>query len=71
MEQEKLKLSAPWEEVKELIKENNIELTDADLEYVPGKEDELLERLSKKMNRDKSAVRDYIESISSNRGIAS
>ena len=71
METSNLKLSAPWAEVKELIKETNIELTDADLEYVPGKEDELLERLAKKMNRDKSAVRDYIESISSNRGIAS
>lgn len=71
MEATPLKLSAPWEEVKELIKENNIDLTDADLEYIPGKEDELLERLSVKMKKDKSAVRDYIESISSNRGIAS
>jgi len=66
-----LKLSAPWSHVKELLKENNIELTDEDLDYKEGRDDELLERLSKKMNKDKEAVKDYIESISSNKGIAS
>jgi hypothetical protein len=65
-----LKLCAPWEEVKELLKENDISLTDKDLEYKPGDEDELLERLAKKMKKDKQAVREYIESISANSGRA-
>ena len=40
-----IKLEAPWETVNERMKESNINLTDADLEYEPGKEDELLPRL--------------------------
>jgi uncharacterized protein YjbJ (UPF0337 family) len=67
----KLKLEAPWEEVREQIKENNIELTDDDLVYEPGKDDELLNRLSQKMNRSPQQVKALIESISSNKGRAS
>jgi hypothetical protein len=66
-----LNLQSPWEEVKDLIKEHDLSLTDADLEYQPGHEDELLSRLSKKMKKDKQAVREYIESLSSNSGRAS
>lgn len=66
-----LKLSAPWEEVKEKIKERNLELTDDDLDYVEGNEEALLETLARKMKRNKEEVRQYIESISHNRDIAS
>jgi hypothetical protein len=66
-----LKLQSSWEEVKELLKEHDLSLTDADLEWQPGHEDELLTRLSKKMNKDKQAVREYIESLSANSGRAS
>jgi len=66
-----LKLASPWEEVKEKIKEVNSELTDEDLEYEPGQEDELLQRLSKKMNKDVDAVKAWIESVSFTDGIAS
>lgn len=65
-----LKLESPWEEVKEKMKENNILLTDDDLLYEPGKEDALLERLAKKMDRSKDEVRVLIESISFNTGLA-
>ena len=65
-----LKLEAPWEEVKEMLKEVNTDLTDQDLEYEPGGERELLERLANKMNKDVSYVKDWIESVSSNRGLA-
>jgi hypothetical protein len=71
MQNSKLNLSAPWSHVRELLKENNIELTDEDLDYREGQEEELLERLSRKMKKDKEAVKNYIESISSNKGIAS
>ena len=55
----KLNLQARWSEVKEQLKENNIELTDEDLEYEPGKENELLERLQEKMKRSKRRNSNY------------
>ena len=64
------KLDAPWEKVKERMKENDISLTDADLEYEPGKEEELLQRLEKLMNKPRQQVIAYIESISSNEDMA-
>lgn len=60
------RLQAPWERVKERLKENDIGLTDEDLEYIPGKEEELIQRLEKIMNRSRDQVIAYIESISSN-----
>jgi hypothetical protein len=66
----KLKLEAPWPVVKERMKESNIDLTDADLEYTPGKEDELLKRLEKILNKSRPEIIAYIESISSNRDLA-
>jgi hypothetical protein len=65
-----LKLCAPWEEVKEKIKEINIELTDEDLEYEEGNPDILLERLAIKLKRSKEQVKAFIESISYTDGIA-
>ena len=71
METHQLKLSAPWPEVKEKIKEANVELTDADLEYEKGKEQVLLDHLSKKLNWSPDQVRSWIESVSANKGKAS
>ena len=70
MENMRLKLNAPWEEVRELIKEANFELTDEDLDYVPGREEELLSRLETKLGKDKHQIKALIESISYNRGLA-
>jgi len=64
------KLQAPWETVKERLKENDIGITDEDLEYIPGKEEELLQRLGKIMRRSRDQVIAYIESISSNEDLA-
>ena len=66
-----LHLAAPWEEVKEKIKEVNTGLTDEDLVYQPGKEEVLLKRLSIKMNSSEEDIRKWIESISTNEGKAS
>ena len=66
-----LKLDAPWEEVKEKLKEVNASLTDEDLAYEPGKEKELLERISKKINKDIAAAKAWVESVSYNDGMAS
>src|SRR5690349_2487451 len=70
MESNTLKLEAPWHEVKEHIKEVNVHITDEDLEYEPGDEDRLLERLSGKLGKSKQDVKAWIESISYNKGIA-
>jgi hypothetical protein len=70
MDNYQLKLEAPWQEVKEQVKEVYPELTDEDLNYEPGREKELLERLAKKMNKNIPAVKAWIESVSFNRGIA-
>ena len=65
-----LRLEVPWETVKERMKENDVNLTDEDLEYSPGKEEELIQRLEKVMNRSRDQVIGYIESISSNEDLA-
>ena len=64
------RLQAPWETVKERLKENDIRLTDEDLEYIPGKEEELIKRLEKVMKRSRAQVIAYIESIASNENLA-
>jgi hypothetical protein len=65
----KLHLAAPWPEVKEKIKEANIELTDADLDF--GEEEAMLKHLGRKMKRSKDDVKAWIESLSANKGKAS
>jgi hypothetical protein len=65
-----LRLAIPWDNVKERMKENDINLTEKDLEYIQCKEEELIQRLEKKMNRSHDQVIAYIESISSNEDLA-
>ena len=66
-----LNLQKPWEQVKETLKEINLALTDEDLAYQPGQEDELLQRLEKKLGKNKAEVKAIIESASANKGKAS
>ena len=61
-----LKLKAPWEQVKERLKENNTELTDEDLNYSPGNDGELLDRLASKLKKRPEEVKALVESISAN-----
>ena len=68
---EKLKLHKPWDEVKELLKEINGDLTDEDLVYEEGKEDILLKRIAGKINMNADNVKALIESVSYNEGKAS
>ena len=65
-----LRLEVPWDIVKERMKDNDSSLTDEDLEYIPGKEEELILRLEKIMNKPRDQVVAYIESISSNEDLA-
>lgn len=70
MNEYELKLEAPWPEVKEQLQEINTDLTDEDLAYEQGKEKELLERLSRKLNKSIPEVKGWIESVSHNKGLA-
>ena len=63
-------LRSSWEEVKEKMKENDHTLTDEDLEYKMGNEEELIKRLEKVMGKSREQVIAYIESISANTGLA-
>ena len=67
---DRIHLRSPWPKVRERLKENDINLTDEDLEYIPGKEEELIQRLEKIMNISHDKVIAYIESISSNEDLA-
>ena len=66
-----LKLEAPWAEVKEKLKEIELSITDEDLEYIPGEEAILLDRLSKKLGRPVDKIKIWVESVSANKGKAS
>ena len=70
MREFELKLEAPWDEVKEMLKEINLDLTDDDLIYEKGKGKELLERVSRKLGKSVPDTKGWIESVSHNRGLA-
>ena len=53
----KLEIKGSWNEVKGKLKQKYAHLTDDDLLFVKGKDDELVGRLQKKLGRTKEAVR--------------
>ena len=63
MESWKLNLKGNWNEVKGKIKQAHADLTDDDLEYSEGKDDELLGRIQKKIGKTKQEVKDWIERL--------
>lgn len=67
---EKLKLHSSWDEVKEKIKEINLEITDSDLDLDHSNEKEVCEKLSKKLHKSVEEVKAWIESVSENKTIA-
>lgn len=66
----KLNISIPWEEVKEKLLEAEPYLTETDLAYEQGSEEELLERLAKKMGRTAEQIKGWIESVAYTDGLA-
>lgn len=57
-----LRIKGRWNEVKGKLKQDYGELTDEDLTYAEGKEDELLGRLQKKTGKSKDELRKRINS---------
>ncbi|HTC00938.1 MAG TPA: CsbD family protein [Ferruginibacter sp.] len=63
METWKLKLNGTWNDTKGKIKKQYAQLTDNDLLYEEGDDDQLLGRLQKKIGKTKQEVKDWIESL--------
>lgn len=59
----KLQIKGTWNEVKGKLKQKYGELTDDDLLFTEGKEDELYGRLQTKLGKTKEEIRKVIESI--------
>lgn len=59
MEPWKDKLRGNWNQIKGNIKQKYADLTDDDLLYVEGKEDELIGRLQKKTGETKDTVQSW------------
>ena len=53
----KLELKGTWHEIKGRLKQKYATLTDDDLAFAAGKDEELLGRLQKKLGRTKEEIR--------------
>ncbi|PYK42034.1 MAG: general stress protein CsbD [Verrucomicrobia bacterium] len=58
-----LQFKGSWNEVKGKLKQKYGQLTDNDLTFADGKEDELLGRLQQKLGKSKEDLRKEIESL--------
>jgi uncharacterized protein YjbJ (UPF0337 family) len=58
-----LQIKGSWNEVKGKLKQKYGQLTDNDLTFADGKEDELLGRLQQKLGKSKEDLRKEIESF--------
>ena len=59
----KLQMKGSWNEVKGKLKQKYGQLTDDDLMFAKGKEDELLGRLQKRLGSTKDELRAEIEDM--------
>jgi uncharacterized protein YjbJ (UPF0337 family) len=59
----KLQIKGSWNEIKGKLKQKYGQLTDNDLSFAEGKEDELLGRLQKKLGKSREDLRTEIEKL--------
>lgn len=59
----KLQIKGSWNELKGKLKQQYGNLTDDDLVFSEGKEDELVGRLQKKLGKSQDEVRQIIEKL--------
>lgn len=60
---EKLQVKGAWNEVKGKLKQKYGQLTDDDLKYTEGKDDELYGRLQQKLGKSKAEIKEEIEKL--------
>ncbi|MBA3900445.1 MAG: CsbD family protein [Bacteroidetes bacterium] len=58
-----LDLRGQWNNIKGKLKQKYSQLTDDDLEYMEGKENELIGRLQRKLGKTKNQIMDLINSF--------
>ena len=63
MESWKLKLRGSWNDTKGKIKQSYANLTDDDLMYEEGKDDEFIGRLQTKLGKTKEEIIEWIEGL--------
>ena len=59
----KLQLKGSWNEVKGKLKQKYADLTDDDLTFAEGKDDEMLGRLQQRLGKTKDDLRREIEEL--------
>ena len=57
------KLKGNWNQVKGKLKQKYGQLSDDDLKYTEGKEDEMIGRIQEKTGESKDKIRSYIDSL--------
>lgn len=57
------KLTGNWNQVKGKLKQKYGQLTDDDLKYSEGKEDELIGRIQEKTGESKERIKSFIDSL--------
>lgn len=57
------RIKGNWNELKGKLKQKYADLTDDDLKYAEGKEDELYGRLQKKLGKTKDEVKNEINKL--------
>ena len=59
----KLEIKGRWNEIKGTLKQKYADLSDNDLLFEEGKEEELLGRLQRKTGQTKEFIRDFIAKL--------
>jgi len=59
----KLQLKGNWNEIKGKLKQKYGQLTDDDLKFAEGKDEELLGRLQQRLGKSKEVLRSEIEEL--------
>lgn len=60
---DRLELKGRWNELKGKVKQANGDLTDDDLQYEEGKDDELYGRIQRKLGKTREEVIDWLKSL--------
>lgn len=57
------KIKGNWNQLKGMLKQQYSDLSDDDLAYVEGKEDELLGKIQEKTGESKEKVKEFIDKL--------
>ncbi len=60
---DKLELKGKWNEMKGKVKQAHADLTDDDLKYEEGQDDELLGRLQQKLGKTRDEIVHWLKSL--------